>query len=159
MKIVLCCVLIASCIYVGFVLSSDIKKKKLFWGDMVKFCEFLSVNIGFGQKKLKEILLSYQDMCCEELKVMLKNYLINSSFLLESSENNSLFNKEEQNLLEEFFNSLGEFDVFNELIKVENYKTRFLKKYEIYCEKSFKFSPLILKLALIFGIMLCIVFI
>ena len=70
-----------------------------------------------------------------------------------------LLELEEERLIDEFFQSLGEMDSYNELIKINNYKIRFVQKYDYYHEKSSKFSPLIFKLSIIFGIVICIVFI
>jgi hypothetical protein len=120
----------------------------------------LSTNIGFGQKKIKEIILDYQQICHGDCKQLLINFANNDQckdIFFEVS--NNLLDDEERGILMEFFQTLGELDVYNELIKIENYKVRFLKKYNNYYEKSDKFCPLIFKLSVVFGIGLFIVFI
>ena len=160
MKIVLSILLILACLYIGISISGSIKKKKEFWEDVVKLCEYLSQNINFGQKKLNEILLSYKTICGIKCQSLIDTFVDakGKGGLLESFEN-YFFEESEKKLLLEFFDQIGELDVYNELAKIENYKLRFIKILDKYSEKSKKFSPLIVKLSLIFGIAICIVLI
>jgi len=160
MKIVLSILLILACLYIGISISGSIKKKKEFWEDVVKLCEYLSQNINFGQKKLNEILLSYKTICGIKCQSLIDTFIDTKGKgeLLESFEN-YFFEECERKLLLEFFDQIGELDVYNELAKIENYKSRFIKILDKYSEKSKKFSPLIVKLSLIFGIAICIVLI
>ena len=157
MKLILCCILVAVCIYLGIVVASNLKTKKTFWEDLVKFCEFLSANIGFGQKKINEVIMDYEALCSPVCKKVLMDYVAHNNPLLQVCLENFL-NREEEQILKEFFNALGELDVTNELIKIENYRARFLKKYEQYLDKNNKYAPLTIKLSIIFGIVICIVF-
>ena len=140
-------------------LVNNLKTKTRFWNDIVKFCEMLSSEIGFGQRKLNEIILNYQQICSEECKRILQNYIKRGCGEKIFSRCECLLDLEEEKLLDEFFQTLGETDSYNELIKINNYKIRFVQKYDYYHEKSSKFSPLIFKLSIIFGIVICIVFI
>lgn len=160
MKIVLSILLILACLYIGITISGSIKKKKEFWEDVVKLCEYLSQNINFGQKKLNEILLSYKTICGIKCQSLIDTFVDTKGKrgLLESFEN-YFFEESEKKLLLEFFDQIGELDVYNELAKIQNYKLRFIKILDKYSEKSKKFSPLIVKLSLIFGIAICIVLI
>ncbi len=160
MKIVLSILLIISCLYIGISISGSIKKKKEFWEDIVKLCEYLAQNINFGQKKLNEILLSYKTICGVRCQSLIDTFIDTKGKgnFLESFEN-YFFEESEKKLLVEFFDQIGEFDVYNELAKTENYKMRFMKILDKYSEKNKKFSPLIVKLSLIFGIVICIVLI
>ncbi len=159
MKIILCCVLMVACTYLGFVVANNLKQKRKFWEDMVRFCEFLASNIGFGQRKIDEIVSEYKDICSCDCQRLLTTYIDGKSgvdLLYDMQEN--FFEREEEKLLQEFFSVLGELDVYNELVKIENYKARFSKKFDYYLEKNNKYAPLTVKLSIIFGIVVCIVF-
>ncbi len=161
MKLIICLLLIAACIYLGISLSTAINKKKRFWEDLVKLCEVLTASISFGQKKLREILLEYKQICGNSCSQLIDNFLFNENnkFPFEVNIKGIIFSIEEENLLKEFFDKIGELDAYNEIIKINNYKLRFDDYLKQQSEKSIKLSPLLIKLSIIFGIIVCIVFI
>lgn len=160
MKVVLCVFLIISFVYLGASITVNIKRQKGFWQEIVRLCEVLISNIGFGQKKLKQIIDEYSLSAVQSKSVLMSiSDNINSQKKFDIKHKDIAFETEEKLLLDEFFNELGSLDSFSEIDRIKNYKVRFEGVEKVYIDKYNKFSPLIIKLCLIFGIMLCIVII
>ncbi len=158
MKIILCVFLIIAFLYLGISISGNMKKKKAFWNEIVKMCEILSSSICFGHKKVAEIIN-------ENIASMptSKKFLLSIADNVDVSQNyhkcDIELKEEESNLLQEFFDNLGLLDSSGEVERINLYKKRFEIIEKTYLERYNKFSPILIKLCLIFGIMAVIVLI
>ena len=161
-KVIICLLIICFCFALGVVFSNSIKRRKNFWFDITMLCDYMISNISFGQKKVKEIFSEFSASCKPECKGMLDNYIdinfLNTTKSFKAPENID-FTSLEQKTLEDFFNHIGEFDSLNEIEKIKNYKQTFNNFLQEYDSKNAKYSPLIIKLAIIFGLVIAIVLI
>ena len=112
-KIVLCLLLIFACFMLGYFFSKNLKTRKNFWTDIVDLCDNLILNITFGHKKVKEIVLEFLPSCRTECYLLLDNIIKSdfdkNNFCYEKLENIDL-SFEEIKYLDEFFSQIGECD-------------------------------------------------
>ena len=160
-KIVLCVLLIFTCFMLGYFLSKKLKTRKNFWSDVVDLCDNLILNISFGHKKVKEIILEFLPSCRAECSYLLDNIVKSdfdkNKFSFEGLDLDLSF--EEVKYLEEFFSQIGEYDSESETEKIKKYKSvfsGFLDKSE---QKLKRYSPLYIKLSIIAGLVISIIFI
>lgn len=158
-KLIICIILAGAFIYLGFCISNNLKRKKQFWEEIVKLCDYMSCNIGFGQKKLNEIAIEFSNNVAKVSNDIVKTISSEKDSTQKISAKNIDMTSEESSLVGEFFEGLGSMDSKSEIARIASYKARFEGIESFYAERYKKFSPLIVKLCLIFGLMLCIVLI
>lgn len=158
-KLIICAILAGAFIYLGICISNNLKKKKQFWEEIVKLCDYMSCNIGFGQKKLNEIAMEFSSNVAKVSNDVVKTMSSEKDSSQKSPIKSIDMTSEENALIKEFFDGLGSMDSKSEIARIASYKARFESIEALYTERYKKFSPLIVKLCLIFGLMLCIVLI
>lgn len=155
-KVIICILLICAFLYIGIVITTNLKKRKIFWQEIINFCDILSSNIGFGQKKLNFIIKEFvDDQAVYSKTFFLQNIDANKVLMPKNIE----LEKAEEKLLVEFFTGIGDKDSNSEVERIKIFRQQFCGIEAGYIERCKRFSPLIVKLCLIFGIMVCIVLI
>ncbi len=162
-KLVAIVVVVVGFVLVGFGVASWYKRRNRFFDDLLYFCDLLTGEISFLQRKLLQIVNLHKDsfavdfftvISCYERYVRaqskkeeLKKELLAISFLSE----------EEVCSIYDFLLSLGNFDVENEVLNIKNYKNCFVR----YCTKANKeaqkYAPLCIKVGFIIGCTIAIV--
>lgn len=155
-KVIICILLICAFLYIGIVITNNLKKRKMFWQEIINFCDVLSSNIGFGQKKLKVIINEFANDQAVCSKIFFLQNMDSNKVLMPK---NIELEKSEEKLLGEFFAGIGDKDSNSEVERIKIFRQQFCNIEASYIERCKKFSPLIVKLCLIFGIMICIVLI
>ena len=71
----------------------------------------------------------------------------------------TILKKEEVELLQNFFCTLGKFDVYNQTKELNLYSMKFNELYKVANEECKKYASLVTKLALIVGLLVCLLII
>lgn len=162
MKVVLLCLIITCCTYVGFGLASYYRRRVKFFGDCISFANKMVVEINFKKNKLMQILTDFKTQCGTDFKSCLKSfeaYLLSGSNMEENLffKKNICLNSEEKNLIFCFFKSLGRYDVENQIKEVEGFKKSFeTMLFDAQAENK-KYGTLYVKLGLMAGLLIAII--
>lgn len=148
--------------YVGYGLSAYYTNRSKFFKNLELLFEKIKTEIRFSQNKLIEILQSYPTQN-KDVKKVIKNFIKCLEFDLEIK-NENLFNdikilaEEEKNILCIFFKSLGKFDAFNQTNQLDNQKTELARLHKLAEEEAKKYAPLYLKIGVIAGLVVALIF-
>lgn len=161
-KLLILIIIVILCGYIGYGISKYYLSRSKFFKSVELLFDKLKTEISFSQNKLVEILSSYQPPS-PEAKKLIKNFVdcLNYDKAIEKE---NLFNgikilhEEEKAFLEIFFKSLGKFDAFNQTSQLENQRLELSDFYKKAEEESKKFAPLYLKLGIIAGLVLALLF-
>ena len=162
MKIVLLCLIITCCTYIGFGFSSFYRRRVKFFLDIIAFQNKLVVEIAFKQNKLKEIIDEFVKRCGADFKSVLKNFKENYLLGKKNLEENMLFRKnicltdDEKRTIFGFFKSLGKYDCENQIKEIEDYKKTFETSLVDAQAENKKYSSLYVKLGLMAGLIIAI---
>lgn len=162
MKLILIVALIVLCGYIGFGLSRYYVNRRKFFEELVMLMEKLSLDINFTKDKLTDILLS-QKINSKSLSLLVNNFIA----ILDGPELNfeALFDgikflsEDEKGIILSFFKSLGRFDVELQTLQIFQYRERLQDILKVCEEKERKYSPMFIKLALMFGAVIGLIFI
>lgn len=165
MKILLLCLIVTCCTYIGYGLSSYYRKRLKIFRDCHSFSNKLIVEINFAKNNLKEIIKSSINSYSSDFKSVLNGYLnyLNSDAKVLATEqlfkkNNFLSDDEKQTIFL-FFKSLGRYDAENQILEIEHFKQKFESMCESAESENKKYSSLYIKLGLMFGILVAILLI
>ena len=166
-KIFLLCVIFCCCVLVGLKIKEYLKRRLKFYKNFCSFCETLKNKISFSNDKIASILIEQlQETNDVDFKKFLKVYLdyIQSNiskleFQKKLSREICFLNKDEQTEVFTFLFNLGSFSKDEEISTISNYLTKISVKIIDLNLKYVKFSNLYLKLFIILGLMLFVIFI
>ena len=164
-KIILLLLIVVCFGYIGYGFSRYYTRRVKFFTNCIWLCEKLEVEINFSKKKLNEIINSQIKNCSKDMQRCL---IIYGDFLKDkenlfadkvSCELANLLTEDELSLFLLFLNSLGKFDIFNQVKEINNFNLKF-KTYEKEAQKDNKsFGTLFIKLGIIIGLLLAILLI
>lgn len=165
MKLILSLVLAISIVVLGVLISNYYKRRNKFFCDVSNFCDVLLSEINFLQLKLLQIVNKHKTSYGVDFKNFLnlfsnylndgidkekfQNKLIKSQLFLSEVEAIDLFN---------FFVNLGGLDIQNETNNINNFKNLFNKYRDLSEINKQKFSPLSIKLSIVVGLVVVILF-
>lgn len=164
MKIILIVVIIVCFTMIGYGLSKYYIERKKFFSEFELFVSNLSSNINFGRDKIFDILNKYDlqhktytmNKLCENYKRILKEKQYVNITLFEGI---TILKKEEIELFQSFFATLGKFDIYTQTKEINSYSIKFNEIYTNACDDCKKYASLVLKLALVVGLLVCLLII
>ncbi|MDD4408522.1 MAG: hypothetical protein PHC47_01615, partial [Clostridia bacterium] len=124
--------------------------------------EKLCLEINYSQHKLVSIMQDFSTKNKDVMK-LISNYVVclndNEKLTVEALFREiKILNSEEKNILNLFFMSLGKLDVSNQIKQLENQKEQIKRYYQKADEEAKKYVPLYMKLGIIFGLLLALIF-
>ena len=147
---------------IGVILSNKHKKKYLFFKELGDFFSYLKHSISFSQKLLKDIIKEFY----ENRKINLFNYqayvnYLNSKSLKMKFEltDCDFLNAEEKKDINEYFNQLGKLNLKDEIEKIEGIISVINVFTEEKKEDFKKYSNILIKLGILFGLTVGIILI
>ena len=162
-KIILLITILVACVLIGLGISNYYKKRKVFFGDLLQFCEELLNEVNFMQTKLMEMTVKSDGRYKSSLNDVLKGYqqyLANrTSFDAFKNNSNDFVNflkEEEQDQFFEFLKGIGGLDVENESNNIRNYIIAFKRRVEDAESEHKKYYGLYIKMSVIAGLALVI---
>jgi len=164
MKYILLFLLAGVCIFVGYIFSKKYSKRAQFFQSLVMLCQKFDVEINFSRERLKNIFLSLDDKQKTKLCGLVQNFV---SFIEQetSLEKETLFKgitflkEEEKEVIFMFFKSLGRSDVDSQSKEAKNYLSRFENFSALANGENKKYGSLSIKLGIIAGLFIFIIFV
>lgn len=162
MKLFLIVSLVLLCGYVGYGLSSYYKNRRIFFEEFISLIESVNLDINFSREKIADILKS-QKLNSKALEKIIKNFVV----LLDNRqldkeklfEGVKLLKDDEKCLIFSFFKSLGKFDVELQTLQLSQFKEKFSNSLQVCSSEEKKYSPMLLKLAIMVGALLGLIFV
>ena len=150
------------CAYIGWGLSCYYTNRSKFFKSVELLFDKLKTEIRFSQGKLIEILNDFQAPS-KDVQTLIKNFVDCLNFDKDISPENlfaniKILSEDEKNVLTIFFKSLGKFDAFNQTNQLDNQQAQladFFRKAE---EDAKKFGALYIKLGIIAGLVIVLIF-
>ncbi len=164
MKIFVLIFLLCVSLFIGYVFSKKYKIRANFFQALVFLCQKFDVEINFSRERVKNIFSNLDEKEKNKLHCLDTNYL---SFIDKESPldkevlfNNINFLKEdEKDLIFMFFKGLGRSDVDSQSKEIKNFQSRFEIISSNAVNENKKYGALSIKLGLIAGLFILIVFI
>ncbi|MDD2227408.1 MAG: stage III sporulation protein AB [Clostridia bacterium] len=162
MKYLILILIVVICGYIGFGLSSYYSNRLKFFKNLELLFEKLCLEINYSQHKLVSIMQDFSTKNKDVMK-LISNYVVclndNEKLTVEALFREiKILNSEEKNILNLFFMSLGKLDVSNQIKQLENQKEQIKRYYQKADEEAKKYVPLYMKLGIIFGLLLALIF-
>ena len=164
-KVVLIFVIFLSCVCVGVLISNYYKKRKTLFSDFLSFLEFSSGLIKHSNEKISVIIDKYNknereiSLILYEFKKFIDNKKTKEDFLIDLKRIAYFLKEEEIQLLFCILVELGSFDEYGELNKLEINKKIIDNKVLKSTNESGKFSPFFIKMGVLLGAFLFVIFV
>ena len=164
-KFVLILVLLFCCISIGVLISNHFRKRKQFFNELLTFLEFSYYHIKHSSEKILSIVDKYNttNIAFKNLLYEYKNFILGKKekeeFLLNTKETLYFLSEEEISNINEIFLSFGEFDEVGEINKLETNKKRVETILKTVISENNKFSPFFIKMSILVGLFLFVLFV
>ena len=164
MKIVLMIVLSAVCLFFGGRFYFKYKRRKNFFEALVYLCQKFDIEINYSRERFKNIFLNLDDKYKKDLKGIDGNYIAfidkESPLDKDSLFKNMTFLKDsEKELIFSFFKTLGRSDVDSQSKEIKNFQSRFESIANNAQSENKKYGSLSIKLGIIAGLLIVVIFI
>ncbi len=164
MRIFVLVILLCISIYIGYIFSKKYKIRANFFQALVFLCQKFDVEINFSRERVKNIFLNLDEKEKTKLHGLDLNYLsfIDKESSLEKDilfKNINFLKEEEKDLIFMFFRGLGRSDVDSQSKEIKNFQSRFEVISSNAVSENKKYGSLSIKLGLIAGIFIFIIFI
>ena len=163
MKYIILALLAFACIFIGYVFSLKYRKRAFFFKTLVMLCQKFDVEINFSRERVKNLLLSFDEKTKKNLQGLDKNYidfLDNRCQLDDSSlfKNINFLKQEEKDVILLFFKSLGRSDLDSQSKELKNFEKRFDELASSAGGENKKYGGLSIKLGIIVGLLVFVLF-
>lgn len=164
-KVVLIFILVLSCISIGILISNYFKKRKQFFNELTNLLGLISDHIKYGNEKISQIVKkcsksNYEfTIFLERYLAYIENKISKDEFFNHIQKTLYFLSEQEVKLIYEIFESLGDFDENGELNKLELSKKKVEDMLKTSTNDKNKFSPFFIKLSVLLGLFLFIIFI
>lgn len=164
MKYILLIALLIVCVLIGYIFSRKYSTRANFFKAIISLCQKFDIEINYSRERLKNIFLNLDENIKKDLKGIDKNYL---SFIDKETplDKYSLFTginflkEEEKDVLFNFFRVLGRSDVESQSREIKNFLKRFEELSQTAITENKKYGSLSIKLGVIAGLVLIVLFI
>lgn len=164
MKYVFLVLIACLCTFVGYNFSKKYKIRANFFQSLLYLCQKFDIEINYSRERLKNIFLSLDDKNKSSLKGIDKNYIafIDKEVALDKEnlfKGINFLKDNEKDLIFTFFKSLGRSDVDSQSKEIKNFQSRFDELVTATTNENKKYGSLSIKLGLIAGLILVVIFI
>lgn len=165
-RLFLILVVLICCILIGCFISNYYKKRNIFFAELLSFTQFLKTHVKHGNEKLavvinrfslsdsdnfNNLIFKYELFIDNKLdKIEFESFINNNLLFLKDKEKKTVFN---------FFITLGNFDEDCELTNLEVFEKNLENLVKFTTNESNKFSPFAIKMSVLIGSLLFIIFI
>lgn len=150
------------CTYIGWGLSGYYTNRSKFFKSVELLFDNLKTEIRFSQGKLIELLSNFRPHS-KDAQTLITNFVDCLNFDKEINSQNLFLNikilgEDEKNVLATFFKSLGKFDAFNQTNQLANQQIQLADFFQRAEEDAKKFGTLYIKLGIIVGLAIVLIF-
>ncbi len=164
MKYIFLILLALATTFIGYMFSRKYRIRANFFQALLFLCQKFDIEINFSRERLKNIFLSLDEKNKSSLKGIDKNFIafIDGDSPLDKA---SLFKgitflkDDEKDMIFTFFKSLGRSDVDSQSKEVKNFQARFESVAEKVNSDNKKYGSLSIKLGIVAGLLLVVIFI
>lgn len=164
MKIVFLLVLFLTTSFIGFKFSKKYKVRSSFFSSLVQLCQKFDIEINYSRERLKNLFINLDEKIKKNLGGLDKNFL---AFLDKQNdlEKDTLFQnikflkESEKDSIFPFFKMLGRSDVDSQSKEIKNYQSRFESLSAAAGQENKKYGGLCIKLGIVCGLFLIVLFI
>ncbi len=151
-------------IYIGYIFSKKYKTRANFFQALVMLCQKFDVEINYSRERLKNIFNGLDEKQKHKLCGIDSNYIsfINKESPLERDylfKNIKFLKEEEKDIIFMFFKNLGRSDVDSQSKEIKNFQTRFETLSSSANNDNKKYGSLSIKLGIIAGLVIVVLFI
>jgi stage III sporulation protein AB len=158
-KVVVLCTIFALFCGIGYMIWRKFKNRKVFFENLLSFCEHMLVEIAFSQNTVRRIIEIYAAGYSKPFRILLTAYLalldkktdITRERVGELVDEN-LIKPHEKNVLVDFFTELGRHGAREEKQKIENKKIAFDGFFKNCAEVLKRDASIYLKLFIFLGV-------
>lgn len=154
MKIFLLLVIAVMIVYVGIQVGTYYRRRAKILNEILHFCNIFENDLKFNKNCVPQIVKENIPKFDKEFAKILEAY-----FLKNSGYDCRYLKKTEQDLLERFFKSLGKSDEEGEIRNLNNYRTELMKVREDGQAECKKYSGFAVKMGVIIGALVFVIFI
>ncbi len=164
MKYIFLVLLVCMTSFIGYIFSKKYKIRANFFESLLYLCQKFDIEINFSRERLKNIFLNLDEKNKINLKGIDKNFIsyINGETTLEKDnlfKGINFLKDDEKDLIFTFFKSLGRSDVDSQSKEIKNFQARFDGISNQVNSENKKYGKLFLKLGIIAGLLLVVIFI
>ncbi len=164
MKYIFLILLALATTFIGYMFSRKYRIRANFFQALLFLCQKFDIEINFSRERLKNIFLSLDEKNKSSLKGIDKNFIAfidgDSPLDKESLFKGITFLKDdEKDMIFTFFKSLGRSDVDSQSKEVKNFQARFESVAEKVNSDNKKYGSLSIKLGIVAGLLLVVIFI
>ncbi len=163
MKYLILGFLAVGCIFIGYIFSLKYSRRAKFFKALVMLCQKLDVEINYSRERLKTLFESFDEKTKKQLQGLDKNYLTylaNNTSLDESNlfKGLNFLKQNEKDTLLIFFRSLGRTDLASQSKELKNFEKRFEEFSSFANGENKKYGSLSIKLGIIVGLIVVVLF-
>ncbi len=164
MKIFILIAIASLCIFVGYAYSKKYRRRANFFSALVMLCQKFDVEIKFSRERIKNIFENIDPKHKQNLCGLTDNFIqfIDQQIPLEKEtlfKNITFLKEQEKDVIFMFFKSLGRSDVDSQSQETKNFQSRFETLASSATNENKKYGSLSVKLGVIVGIFLIVLFI
>ncbi len=164
MKYILLLSFAGICILIGYIFSKKYRQRASFFQALVMLCQKFDVEINFSRERLKNIFENLDDKQKNKLCGLVQNFI---SFIEQENplEKETLFKnitflkEEEKDVIFMFFRTLGRSDVDSQSKEAKNFLSRFENLSSGANNENKKYGSLSIKMGIIAGLFILVLFI
>lgn len=164
MKFFILAFLALCCVGIGYIFSLKYRRRAIFFRTLVMLCQKIDVEINYSRERLKNLLKNFDDKTKRNLHGLDANYITyleNNTSLEEATlfKNINFLKQNEKDLILLFFKSLGRSDLASQSQELKNYEKRFEEFSNGASGENKKYGSLSIKLGIIAGLAVVVLFI
>ena len=164
MKIVILILIALICVLIGYIVSKKYRVRANFFQALLYLCQKFDIEINYSRERVKNIFLNLDDKYKKDLKGIDINYIsfLDKQVPLDKDnlfKNITFLKENEKEMIFSFFKTLGRSDVDSQSKEIKNFQTRFDELAKDVNSDYKKYGSLSIKLGIITGLLIIVIFI
>ncbi len=164
MKIVILILIALICVLIGYIVSKKYRVRANFFQALLYLCQKFDIEINYSRERVKNIFLNLDDKYKKDLKGIDINYIsfLDKQVPLDKDnlfKNITFLKENEKEMIFSFFKTLGRSDVDSQSKEIKNFQTRFGELAKDVNSDYKKYGSLSIKLGIITGLLIIVIFI
>jgi stage III sporulation protein AB len=154
----------AICCFLGYLFSKKYKRRACFYQALISLCQKFDVEINYSRERVKNIFLSLDEKIQKNLYGIDKNFILYLDKKCDLDKENLFQNINflkdiDKDIIYQFFRSIGRSDLDSQSKEIKNYLAKFESNSLSAHEDNKKFGSLSMKLGIIVGLFIIVIFI
>lgn len=164
MKIVILILIALICVLIGYIVSKKYRVRANFFQALLYLCQKFDIEINYSRERVKNIFLNLDEKYKKDLKGIDINYIsfLDKQVPLDKDnlfKNITFLKENEKEMIFSFFKTLGRSDVDSQSKEIKNFQTRFDELAKDVNSDYKKYGSLSIKLGIITGLLIIVIFI